>query len=96
MKGSFFRPSPVLKEGQIVSYAGRRWVVGLVNSCRARLDPLSGITKTINVGTRDEKTFNSYGSLVSIAPTSILEEVSISDLSDSELKRVSKEWEVEN
>lgn len=37
----------LLRRGMTVRVDGRRWRVGLVNSCRARLDPLDKTRRTI-------------------------------------------------
>lgn len=64
---SYLADADSLVVGTVVRYEGRLWLVGMVNDSRARLDPLTGMDRTIG-----DQTFQSYGSSVSVAPNAFL------------------------
>lgn len=77
----------MLKVGELRRYDGRIWRVGLVNSSRARLDPISGFTSASPVS---GKSFTVFGDSVSIGPTSIIDLVDEQSLSERELVRLGR------
>lgn len=81
---AYFKPGRKLVEDTVVRYESRLWRVGLVNTSRARLDPLTAnVTMASPVSGRS---FRSYGPSVSISPTAASPvTVELEDLSDEEL-----------
>lgn len=76
-----------LEEGAVIGYENRIWRVGLVNECRARLDPVTGIVTTVDAASG--RSINSYGGSINISPTSShLKEVNIMSLDDAALRRL--------
>jgi hypothetical protein len=55
--------------GDIILRDGRLWRVGLLNSCRMRLDPLEGHAVTLTTPGGDTRTFQAYGRSENIAPS---------------------------
>ncbi len=86
---AFGTSTPTVKVGQLVRYEGRIWRVGLVNYSRARLDPLSAETRTLNLPT-GTKQVNKHGDPVNIGPTSLVEIVSHSVLSEHEAQQLAR------
>lgn len=64
---------PTLKVGEVVKTDGRLWRVGLVNTSRARLDPLTG--SIVRCDPMSGRSFSSYGDPINVSPGSILEKV---------------------
>ncbi len=85
--GLFKYEPTLLEEGAVVEYDGRVWRVGLVNECRARLDPVTGtVTQANPVSGR---TFMSYGGSVNITPTAThLKEVDLATLDTFAIRRL--------
>lgn len=84
-----------LQYGQLLRYDNLVWRVGMVNDCRARLDPLS-TRVTVMVGD-EEQVSRSHGKSVNIAPNSMeLDEVSEDDLTVEELGRLIRLLEQED
>jgi hypothetical protein len=79
--------SDELKHGAVYEYEGRLWRCGLVNDCRARLDPMSAATVS-HVGSG--RTFQSYGSSINIGPKSYLKEVDPETLTDEQIARFAR------
>lgn len=77
-----------LVEGAVVQSGGRAYRVGMVNSCRARLDPLEGIITQADPSSG--RTFLSYGSSINVAPTALMKEIDITKLDDAALERLCK------
>lgn len=71
--------------GRVVSYDGRIWRVGLVNTTRARLDPLTG--RVVMADPTSGRTFSSFGDSVNVSPTSYVDEVNVEDLDENALGR---------
>ncbi len=75
-----------LEEGTVVEYEGKYWFVGLVNACRARLDPLE-IGK-VHEFAEGQARFGSYGDSVNVSPNSLLKVLEDpSDLPDKTFNR---------
>lgn len=79
-----------LTEGSIVEYEGRHWRVGLVNECRARLDPLDGRAVTVkpNGDEGHVRQFTTYGPSVNVSPHSLLSAVDDSELGSTARRRL--------
>lgn len=76
----------MLKVGQLCRYDGRIWRIGLVNTSRARLDPVSGFSVTSPVSGKGS--FLTYGTSVNVSPNSTVEVIEEEALSDAELRRL--------
>lgn len=63
--------APRLAVGNVVSHDSRLWRVGLVNTSRARLDPLSG--SVVIADPTSGRSFNSYGSSVNVSPNAYMD-----------------------
>lgn len=87
----------LLKTGQLVRFPDKRvWVVGYVNSTRARVHPLTPTTRTITVPSKlnkkvkETKEVNETGDPTDISPASILPRVGIEDLTEGEFERLER------
>lgn len=68
-----------MAEGEIVETDGRIWRVGLVNSCRARLDPITDVLINNPVtGSVDR----SYGSSINVSPQALVKRIDPAELDD--------------
>jgi ribosomal protein S27AE len=75
-----------LRINSIVEYDHRLWRVGLVNDCRARLDPITGTS--VRPDPASGRCFTTYGDSVNIAPSSMIPVVSETDLDDEAARRL--------
>jgi hypothetical protein len=77
----------LLKQNSIVRYEGRLWMVGMVNVCRARLDPLTGFTATMSASGRS---FTTYGASVNVSATSVLDIIDPADVDEKVSGRIER------
>lgn len=78
---------PKLKQGTIVKMEDRLWLVGMVNECRARLDPLTGVAVAMP---QSGRTFTSYGNSINVAATALLDVVPADSLDTAAAQRAER------
>lgn len=66
-----------LQPGHVVEFEGERWLVTMVNDCRARLVPQQKKVVVVVTASGKSATFQRYGASINVSPNSELPVVGI-------------------
>lgn len=75
-----------LQPGHVVEFEGERWLVTMVNDCRARLVPQQKKVVVVVTASGKSVTFQRYGASINVSPNSELPVVGIDRAFLSSLK----------